>query len=84
MILVAVVRSIAPAPRPAGKAALSPSGLETADAVPRHKSVREQIQAAVDAVKEAAARKQAHEATKKDFDRIDEYETEKTKRGNRR
>jgi DNA-directed RNA polymerase subunit beta len=56
---------------------------EGADDVPRLKSVREQIQLAVESLKDAAQRRQAHEITKKYFDRIDEYETEKTKRVNR-
>ncbi|HYC77234.1 MAG TPA: DNA-directed RNA polymerase subunit beta [Planctomycetota bacterium] len=56
---------------------------EGADDVPRLKSVREQITLAVEAVKDGAQRKQAHEIVKKYFDRIDEYETEKTKRVNR-
>jgi len=56
---------------------------EGADDVPRLKSVREQIQVAVEAIRDAAQKKLANEATKKYFDRIDEYETEKTKRVNR-
>ncbi|MAG57700.1 MAG: DNA-directed RNA polymerase subunit beta [Planctomycetes bacterium] len=59
--------------------------ISAADAndIPHLKAVREQIMAAVEAVKNAKSRKSAHEAVKKYFDRIDEYETEKTKRVNR-
>jgi DNA-directed RNA polymerase subunit beta len=56
---------------------------EGADDIPHLKSVREQIAAAVDAMKDQADRRQAHEIVKKYLDRIDEYETEKTKRVNR-
>jgi DNA-directed RNA polymerase subunit beta len=56
---------------------------EGADDIPHLKSIREQIAAAVDGMRDAADRKQAHEIVKKYLDRIDEYETEKTKRVNR-
>jgi DNA-directed RNA polymerase subunit beta len=56
---------------------------EGADDIPKLKSVREQITTAVDGMKDNADRKTAHEIVKKYLDRIDEYETEKTKRVNR-
>jgi DNA-directed RNA polymerase subunit beta len=56
---------------------------EGADDIPKLKSVREQIAAAVDGMRDSAERKTAHEIVKKYLDRIDEYETEKTKRVNR-
>jgi DNA-directed RNA polymerase subunit beta len=56
---------------------------EGADDIPKLKSVREQITATVDGMRDSAERKTAHEIVKKYLDRIDEYETEKTKRVNR-
>ncbi len=56
---------------------------EGADDIPHLKSVREQIQGAVDSIKDQDDRRKCHEIVKKYLDRIDEYETEKTKRVNR-
>jgi len=58
-------------------------GVDEANDVPHLKAAREQIQQLVEGLKEPRARKAAHEVMKKYFDRIDEYETEKTKRVNR-
>jgi DNA-directed RNA polymerase subunit beta len=56
---------------------------EEASDVPHLKSVREQIAAAVEAIKDPRGKRASHDVMKKYFDRIDEYETEKTKKVNR-
>jgi DNA-directed RNA polymerase subunit beta len=59
--------------------------IEASDAndIPHLKSVREQIVLYVEAIKKEEERRKAHDSVKKYLGRIDEYETEKTKRVNR-
>ena len=61
----------------------TPIDATEANDIPHLKSVREQIVAYADGIKEETKRRKAHDAVKKYLDRIDEYETEKTKRVNR-
>jgi len=56
---------------------------DNANDIPHLKAVREQIQHAVDSIRGAQAKSVAYEVCKKYFDRIEEYETEKTKKVNR-
>ena len=61
----------------------APISAAEANDIPHLKSVREQIQQAVETIKQGAKKKSCYEACKKYFDRIEEYETEKTKKVNR-